>query len=74
VPVPVPPPYHGGYYGTSGNVAAGIAIGAMLTVLPATAIAISNSTSNQVVYRDGAQCYLETSENGARVYQPIPCP
>ncbi|NDY55559.1 hypothetical protein G3N56_02210 [Desulfovibrio sulfodismutans] len=72
--MPVPPPYYGGYYGpSSGSVAAGIAIGAMLTVLPATAIAISNS-ANQTIYRDGGQCFLETYDGGAKVYKAIPCP
>jgi len=77
VPVPVPPPYYGGYggyYGPNSGVAAGVALGAMLTILPATAIAVSNASQGQVIYRDGTQCYVETYENGAKIYRSIACP
>lgn len=74
VPVPVAPGY--GYYGygpSTGGVAAGMALGAMLTVLPATAIAISNS-SHETVYRVDTKCYQEVIENGKTVYREISCP
>jgi len=71
VPVPV-----GGYYGygpSGSGVAAGVALGAMLTVLPAAAIAISNS-SHGTVYQVEKNCYREVIENGNKVYQQINCP
>jgi hypothetical protein len=68
--VPVPPPY----YGHSGSdLATGIAIGALLTVLPATAIAISSS-SGPTVYKNNTQCFVETYQGPNKVYQAIPCP
>ncbi|WP_243311266.1 hypothetical protein [Fundidesulfovibrio agrisoli] len=74
VPVPVPGPgYYGGYYGPSGGaVAAGMAMGAMLTVLPATAIAISSS--GRTVYKVDRECYREMQDGGRTVYEQIPCP
>ncbi|WP_243358497.1 hypothetical protein [Fundidesulfovibrio terrae] len=74
VPVPVAPGY--GYYGygpSAGGVAAGMALGAMLTVLPATAIAISGS-SHEKVYMVDTKCYQEVMENGKTVYREISCP
>jgi hypothetical protein len=76
VPVPVAPGY--GYYGYGGSygsgVAAGVALGAMLTVLPATAIAISNANAREKVYRVDTQCYREVRRDGRTVYEGIPCP
>lgn len=69
-PYPVPVPAYG--YG-AGAVAAGVAAGAMLTMLPATAIAVSNS-SKQTVYMVDQKCYREVYDQGNVAYQPIPCP
>lgn len=71
VPVPVAPAYYG--RPPASGVAAGMALGAMLTVLPATAIAIANS-SGHTVYRVESKCYREIMKNGATVYEAIPCP
>lgn len=75
VPVPVAPAYgYGGYYGPSGGgVAAGMALGAMLTILPATAIAISNSSRGTVYSADG-QCFQEIRKDGSTYYKVISCP
>jgi hypothetical protein len=74
VPVPVPVPVAPAYYGpTASGVAAGVALGAMLTVLPATAIAVSSSKTT-VIYQDGAQCYKEVKKSGSTYYQQIACP
>lgn len=70
-PFPVPPPPHGGFYP---GVATGMAIGAMLTILPATAIAITSPTTGTVIYRDGSNCYVESYQDGNKVYLPVPCP
>lgn len=74
-PVVVPVPVAPGYYGPPpvSGVAAGVALGAMLTVLPATAIAIANS-SGHTVYRVESKCYREVIKNGSTVYEAIPCP
>lgn len=70
-PVPPPPPY---YYGHSNSdFATGVAIGALLTVLPATAVAISNSGSS-TIYRSNTQCFIETYQGPNKVYKAIPCP
>ncbi|KAF0234644.1 MAG: hypothetical protein FD177_671 [Desulfovibrionaceae bacterium] len=75
VPVPVAPAYgYGGYYGPSGSgVAAGMALGAMLTILPAAAIAVSNSSGGTVYSADG-QCYQEVRKGGDTYYKVISCP
>jgi hypothetical protein len=70
VPVPVAP----AYYGPSGSgVAAGIAIGAILTILPATAIAMSNS-SGQTIYKVETKCYKEVLKGSDKYYEQIACP
>lgn len=75
VPVPVAPVYgYGGYYGPSASgVAAGMALGAMLTILPATAIAVSNSSRGTVYSADG-QCFQEVRQGGNTYYKVISCP
>jgi len=77
VPVPVAPAYgygYGGYYGPSASgVAAGMALGAMLTILPATAIAVSNSSKGTVYSADG-QCFQEIRKDGNTYYKVISCP
>jgi hypothetical protein len=74
VPVPVPVYPAPGYYGPSGgSVAAGVALGAFLTVLPATAMAIANS-SGKTVYKVNKECYRETVDGNRTIYQQIPCP
>ena len=73
-PVPVPVPVAPAYYGRAASgVAAGVALGAMLTVLPATAMAIYGS-SGQTIYMVDQQCYQEVHEGGATYYQRIACP
>lgn len=75
VPVPVPVPAYGYSGGYGAGVAAGVAAGAMLTVLPATAIALSNSSSSKGnVYVVDQKCYREVYNQGNVAYQPIPCP
>ncbi|MBI4807299.1 MAG: hypothetical protein HY795_18955 [Desulfovibrio sp.] len=75
VPVPVPVPAYGYSGGYGAGVAAGVAAGAMLTVLPATAIALSNSSSSKGnVYVVDQKCYREVYSQGSVAYQPIPCP
>ena len=75
VPVPVAPAYYGpGYYGPSASgVAAGVAIGAMLTALPAAAVALSKS-SGTTVYMVDSTCYKEVRKDSKIYYQQIPCP
>jgi hypothetical protein len=74
VPVPVPVPVAPAYYGPSGaGVAAGMAIGAMLTVLPATAVAMSAS-SGRIVYVVDNKCYKEVNKQGSKYYEQITCP
>ncbi len=70
-PFPVPPPPYGGYYP---GVATGMAIAAMLTILPATAIAITNPTTGSIIYQDGTTCYVESYQGGTKVYLPVTCP
>lgn len=72
-PRPVPPPPFGGYY-PGAALATGIAVGAMLTVLPATAIAITEPSTGVVIYQDNNQCYMESYQDGAKVYVPTACP
>ncbi|GFK93793.1 hypothetical protein NNJEOMEG_01627 [Fundidesulfovibrio magnetotacticus] len=74
VPVPVAPGYYGGYgYAPASGVAAGMALGAMLTVLPATAVAIAKS-NKETVYVVENKCYREVIRDGRKVYEQIPCP
>lgn len=73
VPVPVPVPAYGYPGGYGAGVAAGVAAGAMLTILPATAIAISNSSKGNVYVVD-QKCYREVYNQGSVAYQPISCP
>jgi hypothetical protein len=72
VPVPVAPGYYNPGYPGSG-VGAGMALGAMLTILPATAIALSNS-SHETVYKVEDKCYKEVVEEGNKVYKQVSCP
>ena len=75
MPVPVPVPAYGYSGGYNSGVAAGFVAGAMLTVLPATAIALSNSSSSKGnVYVVDQKCYREVYNQGSVAYQPIPCP
>lgn len=75
VVVPVPAPVYGYGYnsGYGAGVAAGVVAGAMLTILPATAVMIANQSSGPV-YRADTKCYREVYANGGVAYQPIPCP
>jgi len=72
-PVAVPYPVAPAYYGPTGSgVAAGMALGAMLTVLPAAAIA--TSSQGMTVYVVESKCYREVRQNGNTYYEQIGCP
>lgn len=74
VPMPVPVPVAPAYYRPpASGVAAGMAMGAMLTVLPATAMAVSAS-SGHTVYVVDSKCYKEVKQSGAKYYEQINCP
>jgi hypothetical protein len=46
----------------------------MLTMLPATAIALSNSSGGDTVYVADDKCYREVYNEGQVAYEPMPCP
>ena len=69
VPYPVAPAYYGP---TGGGVAAGMALGAMLTVLPAAAMA--TQAQGKTVYVVDNKCYREVHQNGSTYYEQIGCP
>lgn len=69
VPYPVAPTYYGP---TGSGVAAGMALGAMLTVLPAAAIA--TSSAGKTVYVVDSKCYREVRQGGSTYYEQISCP
>ena len=72
-PVPVPVPVAPAYYApnTSG-VAAGIVLGAMLTALPAAAVA--KSSQGTTIYVADNKCYKEVKKDGTTYYEQISCP
>lgn len=72
-PVPVPVPVAPAYYApnTSG-VAAGMVLGAMLTVLPAAAVA--KSSQGTTIYVADNKCYKEVKKDGTTYYEQISCP
>ena len=72
-PVPVPVPVAPAYYApnTSG-VAAGMVLGAMLTALPAAAVA--KSSQGTTIYVSDNKCYKEVKKDGTTYYEQISCP
>ncbi len=72
-PVPVPVPVAPAYYApnTSG-VAAGMVLGAMLTALPAAAVA--KSSQGTTIYVADNKCYKEVKKDGTTYYEQISCP
>lgn len=72
-PVPVPVPVAPAYYApnTSG-VAAGVVLGAMLTALPAAAVA--KSSQGTTIYVADNKCYKEVKKDGTTYYEQISCP
>ena len=72
-PVPVPVPMAPAYYApnTSG-VAAGMVLGAMLTALPAAAVA--KSSQGTTIYVSDNKCYKEVKKDGTTYYEQISCP
>ena len=72
-PVPVPVPVAPAYYApnTSG-VAAGMVLGAMLTALPASAVA--KSSQGTTIYVSDNKCYKEVIKDGTTYYEQISCP
>ena len=72
-PVPVPVPVAPAYYApnTSG-VAAGMVLGAMLTALPASAVA--KSSQGTTIYVADNKCYKEVKKDGTTYYEQISCP
>jgi hypothetical protein len=72
-PVPVPVPVAPAYYGPSGSgVAAGMVLGALLTVLPAAAVA--KSSQGTTIYEADNKCYKEVKKDGTSYYEQISCP
>lgn len=69
-PVVVAPAYYGP---PAGTVAAGMALGAMLTVLPATAVRLA-APAGPPVYQVETRCYREAHRNGSTFYEQISCP
>jgi hypothetical protein len=49
-----------------------MALGAMLTVLPATAIA--RSSAGKTVYVVDNKCYREVTQGGSTYYEEMSCP
>ena len=72
-PVPVPVPVAPAYYApnTSG-VAAGMVLGAMLTALPAAAVA--KSSQGTTINVADNKCYKEVKKDGTTYYEQISCP
>ena len=72
-PVPVPVPVAPAYYAPNASgVAAGMVLGAMLTALPAAAVA--QSSQGTTIYVADNKCYKEVKKDGTTYYEQISCP
>ena len=72
-PVPVPVPVAPAYYAPNASgVVAGMALGVMLTALPAAAVA--KSSQGTTIYVSDNKCYKEVKKDGTTYYEQISCP